>query len=147
MSKLRALSSSYLLCAFCLSLTSNLAAQTFRYKVLSNGQTAGSEVDTYAPDGHIDSAFEFNDRGRGPKIAAHYVLAADGSPSLVDITGNDYLKAPVGEHFAVESGMGHWKSTSEDGKAPVPGFYASNNGPALETAFLVNALLQAKALP
>jgi len=127
--------------------TDALALQTLRYSVVSNGQTAGSEVDTYGPGGRIDSTFEFNDRGRGPKIEAHYTLAADGSPLRADITGNDYLKAPVDEHFAVEAGIGHWKSTSENGHAPAPGFYVSNNGPAAESAFLVSALLKAKEAP
>jgi hypothetical protein len=121
--------------------------QTLRYTIVSNAKTAGSEVDTYGPNGRIDSTFEFNDRGRGPKIEAHYVVAADGSPLRTDITGNDYLKAPVDEHFAVEAGIGHWKSTSENGQAPAPGFYVSNYGLAAETALLVNALLKAKDTP
>jgi hypothetical protein len=127
--------------------TDAVALQTLRYSVVSNGKTAGSEVDTYGPGGHIDSTFEFNDRGRGPKIEAHYTIAADGSPLRADITGNDYLKAPVDEHFAVEGGVGHWKSTSENGHAPAPGFYVSNNGPAAESALLVSALLKAKDAP
>ncbi len=121
--------------------------QTLRYTILSNGRTAGTEVDIYGPGGRIDSTFEFNDRGRGPKIEAHYTLAADGSPVRVDITGNDYLKAPVDEHFAAENGVGHWKSTSEDGHALVPGFYVSINAPAAESAMLVGALLKAKHAP
>ena len=123
------------------------APQTLRYTILSNGRTAGSEVDTYSPDGRIDSTFEFNDRGRGPKVAAHYMVAADGLPSRLDITGNDYWKAPVDEHFAVADGSAHWKSTSEDGRAPAPGFYLSNNGPAFELALLVSASLKAKGAP
>ncbi|MGP0095402.1 MAG: amidohydrolase family protein [Terriglobales bacterium] len=121
-----------------------IASQTLRYTILSNGKTAGSEVDTYSSDGHIDSTFEFNDRGRGPKIEAHYIVAVDGSPLRTDVTGNDYLKAPVDEHFTIEAGVGHWKSTSENGQAPAPGFYVSNNGPAAESALLVGALLKAK---
>jgi hypothetical protein len=127
--------------------TDAAALQTFRYTIQSNGKTAGSEVDTYGADGHIDSTFEFNDRGRGPKIVAHYFIGADGSPTRTDITGNDYLKAPVDEHFAVEAGMSHWKSTSENGQAPAPGFYVSNNGPAAESAILVSALLKANGAP
>ena len=122
-------------------------AQTLRYTILSNARMAGSEVDTYGPDGSIDSTFEFNDRGRGPKIAAHYVVRADGLPSGTDITGNDYLKAPVDEHFFIENGVAHWKSTSENGQASAPGFYISNNGPPAEMAFLVAALLKAKGAP
>jgi imidazolonepropionase-like amidohydrolase len=123
------------------------AQQTLRYSIISNSRTAGSEVDAFGADGHIDSAFEFNDRGRGPKIEAHYIVAADGTPVRTDITGNDYLKAPVDEHFSVEAGSGHWKSTSENGQAPGPGFYISNNGPASETAMLVAALVKAKGTP
>jgi hypothetical protein len=127
--------------------TDAAALQTFRYTIQSNGKTAGSEGDTYGADGRIDSTFEFNDRGRGPKIVAHYFIGADGSPTRTDITGNDYLKAPVDEHFAVETGMSHWKSTSENGQAPAPGFYVSNNGPAAESAILVSALLKANGAP
>ena len=134
-----------LLLTIALFCTANAFAwQTLRYSIVSNGRTAGSEVDTYGPDGHIESTYEFNDRGRGPKIEAHYIVGADGSPLRADITGNDYLKAPVDEHFSVESGIGRWKSTSEDGQAPAPGFYVSNNGPASEAALLVTALLKAK---
>lgn len=121
--------------------------ETLRYVILSAGHSAGSEVDAFGPGGQIDSAFEFNDRGRGPKIAAHYVLGSDGSPSRVDITGNDYLKAPVDEHFAMENGRAHWKSTSEDASANAGGFYVSNNGPAVEAAILAEALVKAKGAP
>ena len=121
--------------------------QTLRYTILGNGQVAGSEVDTYRPDGNVDCTFEFNDRGRGPKIAAHYVVRADGLPSGTDITGNDYLKAPVDEHFFIENSVAHWKSTAENGQASALGFYISNNGPAAEIAFLVTALLKAKGAP
>jgi imidazolonepropionase-like amidohydrolase len=121
------------------------AWQTLRYTIVSNGKTTGGEVDSYGADGHIDSTFEFTDRGRGPKIAAHYIVAADGSPIRTDITGNDYLKAPVDEHFSIEGGVGRWKSTSENGQGAAPGFYISNNGPAAETALLVSALVKANA--
>jgi imidazolonepropionase-like amidohydrolase len=118
-------------------------AQTLRYTILFNNKTAGSEVDSYGAGGQINSTFEFNDRGRGPKTAAHYVLGADGLPQRTDVTGNDYLKAPVDEHFAVENGAAHWKSTSETGQTRSPGFYISSNGPAAELTFLASALMKA----
>src|SRR6266481_9513366 len=124
-----------------------LAQETLRYSIVSNGKTQGSEVDVFGSDGRIDSTFEFNDRGRGPKISAHYMIGANGTPSHTDVTGNDYLKAPVDEHFAVENENAHWKSTSEDGKVKADGFYISNNGPAAESALLVAALLKAKNGP
>ena len=148
MLELRRIAPSIVFLAVSLFFTANaLALQTLRYSIVSNSRNAGTEVDNYTGNGHIDSTFEFNDRGRGPKIEAHYVIAADGSPARTDVTGNDYLKAPVDEHFSVEAGVGRWKSISESGKGPTPGFYISNNGPASELALLASALLKAKGGP
>src|SRR5260370_40215137 len=122
-------------------------SQTLRYTVVSNGKLAGSEVDTYLPGGRVESAFEFNDRGRGPKVLDVYKLDSNGMPSKVDETGNDYLKAPVDEHFEVKDGIAHWKSTTEDGQGPAGNFYVSNNGAAAELAFLRTALEKAHSAP
>ena len=37
--------------------------------------------------------------GRGPAIITRIVLDPAGMPTEIDATGNDYLKAPVNEHF------------------------------------------------
>jgi hypothetical protein len=121
--------------------------QALRYTISSNGSVAGSEVDTYLPDGRVECKFEFNDRGRGPKISANYTLDANGLPQRVDETGNDYLKAPVDEHFEIKDGIAHWKSTAENGQAPAGGFYVSNNGAAAETGFLVAAIEKTHGAP
>ena len=118
-------------------------AERFAYTILMNHAVAGTEVDTYGDSGVIDSTFEFTDRGRGPKIAAHYLLAPTGVPVATDLTGNDYLKAPVDEHFKVVAERGQWRSTSEQGEGVASSFYVSNNGPVVETAVLVAALLKA----
>ena len=118
-----------------------------RYTIASNGKVAGSEVDTYFPDGRVESTFEFNDRGRGPKVSAKYWLDSGGLPLRVDETGNDYLKAPVDEHFEVNNGIASWKSTTEKGQAHAGAFYVSNNGSAAEQAFLVAALKKANGAP
>jgi imidazolonepropionase-like amidohydrolase len=148
MFRLRILMASVLFLTLSLLCTADAGAQqTLRYSIVSNGRSAGSEVDTFAAKGQIDSTFEFNDRGRGPKIEAHYIVDSNGSPLRTDITGVDYLKAPVDEHFSLEGGIGRWKSTSENGQAAAPGFYVSNNGPAGELALMVSALLKAKGAP
>ncbi len=143
----RVLSALSVLLLFTSANPQNATHFTLRYTILSNAKVAGNEVDTYSADGSIDSAFEFNDRGRGPKVSAHYLLGNDGLPQRTDITGNDYLKAPVDEHFSIDNGVAHWKSTSENGRTSSPGFYVSNNGSAAESAFLVNALLKANGAP
>jgi imidazolonepropionase-like amidohydrolase len=119
-------------------------SQTLRYTISSNGVVAGNEVDSFTPDGRVESTFEFNDRGRGPKVKAVYLLDASGMPIKIDETGNDYLKAPVEEHFEIKDGVARWKSTSEHGEAPAGSFYISNNGSTAETAFLVAALQKAR---
>ena len=132
-----------LLLLICLGPAPRAAAvgpETMRYSISSNGTVAGHEVDTYQPAGRIESTFEFNDRGRGPKISSIYLLDSNGFPLRVDETGNDYLKAPVDEHFAVKDGIAQWKSTAENGRAPAGAFYISNNGSAAELAFLAAAL-------
>src|SRR5277367_5349813 len=109
------------------------APETLRYIMLFHGDRHGSEVDTYSPDGHIDCLFEYNDRGRGPKIEGHYTLGADGLVLRYDVTGYNYLKAAVDEHFYVNDGIAHWKSTVENGHAiAAAGFYVSNDSPATE---------------
>ncbi len=122
------------------------AQTTLRYTFISKGKPSGSEVDTFTGN-TIESHFEFNDRGRGPKIVARYTINPAGLPIATDITGNDYLKAPVDEHFSTANGASHWKSTSEDGQSTAIGFYLSNNGPAIESALLVAALVKANKAP
>ena len=121
----------------------NADARVLRYTILSAGQKAGSEVDTFSPGGKITSAFEFNDRGRGPKIEAKYVIGPDGVPQSTDIAGVDYLKAPVDEHFSTENSQARWKSTSEEGSATAGGFYLAINSSAMEIALLAQKLAKA----
>src|SRR5277367_7113514 len=78
--------------------------EILRYSVMSNSVKSGAEVDTFRAGGGIDSEFEFNDRGRGPKVEAHWIVDQNGMPVRVDVAGVDYLKAPVDEHFSVENG-------------------------------------------
>jgi hypothetical protein len=120
-------------------------AQTLRYTILMNDAKSGAEVDTFGADGKVDSTYEYNDRGRGPKAEAHWVLDAKGLPVRVDVTGVDYLKAPIDEHFAVEHGQAEWKSTSEHGHAAAGGFYAGVNTPTVESALLIRLLAKAGA--
>ena len=118
---------------------------TTRYTVTLAGNTAGFETSTRKPDGSLELYFEFNDRGRGPKVTEQVVLDSNGIPIRVENTGNDYLKAPVEEHFSLKDGTASWKNRSEDGQKPVSGraFYLSIAGVPEEVAVLARALLAA----
>ena len=129
-----------LLPATALPSAASRAPQTLRYTILASGRVAGSEIDTYHADGRIECSFEFNDRGRGPKLTARYRLNGSGVPLRTDITGFDYLKVAVDEHFEVAGGKATWHSPLEHGQAGAGGFYVGNSAPAAELAFLAAAL-------
>ena len=75
------------------------------------------------------SEFEYNDRGRGPKIRAHYEFGADGLPSRIDVSGVNYLKAPVDEHLASRSRPGDCGAAAPStARRRARGFYVSNDG-------------------
>ena len=75
------------------------ASQT-RYAVLIMEKPAGMQTSTLAADGLRSLSYEFNDRGRGPKLTARVRLDAAGVPTSMEIDGVDYLKAPVAERFS-----------------------------------------------
>jgi imidazolonepropionase-like amidohydrolase len=106
---------------------------------------AGSQTLSVGADGEIRFEFEFNDRGRGPKLSTRIVLDAAGLPRLLETTGNDYLKRAVEERFSIEGGRAAWKNPSESGGKPVSGkaFYVSMNSAPGEAALLAQALLSA----
>src|SRR5215475_11265960 len=89
---------------------------SFRYTFLTMGNKAGFETSTRNADGSWQIHFEFNDRGRGPSIDEKIVAGKDGVPTLIEIKGNDYYKAPVEEHFSLRSGKATWKNRSEQGE-------------------------------
>lgn len=120
------------------------ASQT-RYAVLIMEKPAGLETSTLAADGTRSLSYEFNDRGRGPKLTARVRLDAAGVPALMEIDGVDYLKAPVTERFSAANGVARWKNASEAGeqKIAAPGFYISTQGLPEELGWLASALLKA----
>jgi imidazolonepropionase-like amidohydrolase len=112
--------------------------------VLMSGHLAGTEAVWRTDDGKVHVFFEFNDRGRGPKTWTEITPGRDDLAAALQITGVDYLKAPVDERFAVVSGKASWNNRAEHGSKDVSkAFYVSMNGPTEESAMLARALLAA----
>lgn len=137
---------------FCFAFLGLVQAQeTARYTVLMMGKPAGVQTTVVKPDGLREFAFEYNDRGRGPKLASRFKLDADGLPISVETTGNDYMKGPVTETLKVVDGVARWQSAAESGEKKLAGraFYVSIYGPPEELALLAQALLKSpdKRLP
>ena len=61
------------------SALAQVAGET-RYAVLMMEKPAGMQTSTVGADGSRNLSYEFNDRGRGPKLTAHVRLDAAGVP-------------------------------------------------------------------
>ena len=97
-------------------LPAEVPATADRYSVLMMGNRAGQQAVWTAPDGQVHMFFQFNDRGRGPQTTSVLKLDAKGIPVAETVSGIDYLKSPVNENYALESGSAHWKSSVEQGE-------------------------------
>jgi imidazolonepropionase-like amidohydrolase len=119
------------------------SASPVRYSIILAGNKAGFETSTRNADGSLNFYYEFNDRGRGPKITEHIVLDQNGAPIEVNTSGNDYDKANVEEHFSLKDGTASWKNRAEQGNKSVSGrmFYSSISGAPEEAAVFVRAAL------
>jgi cytosine/adenosine deaminase-related metal-dependent hydrolase len=122
-------------------------AGEMRYTLILSGNNAGFETITQNPDGSLKVHYEFNDRGRGPKIDQVIEVSKSGLPVRTQSTGVDYMKAPVTESFSLKGGNATWKNRAENGQKTVKGdaFYSSVSGTPEEGMLLTRALLKAPA--
>lgn len=115
--------------------------------VLTNKVPSGQDAIWTSTDGSIHEFFQFNDRGRGPKIYATYHVDKDGLIVSEESKGVDYMKSAVEEHFALVDGNASWKNQAEDEHQPDASgkFYVDINGGPESSAILARALLAAQA--
>jgi imidazolonepropionase-like amidohydrolase len=125
--------------------TADDAKTEIRYTVVFGGNKAGFETSSRNPDGSLHFYYEFNDRGRGPNVTENMTLDANGIPTKIENTGNDYMKSPVDERFLLKDANASWKNRAEEGSKSVTGkaFYVSLSGAPEEGAVLAKALLAA----
>ncbi len=105
-------------------------AKQTRYAVLMLEKPAGVQTSTVAADGSRNLSYEFNDRGRGPKLTMRVRLDAASVPTSIEMDGVDYLKAPVSERFTFANGTARWKNGAEAGEQKLGGqaFYLTTQG-------------------
>ncbi len=113
---------------------------------LTDKTPAGQDAVWKTPDGAIHELFQFNDRGRGPKIYTTYHVDAAGLVVAEESKGVDYMKNDVTERFSVQAGEAAWKNQSEDQKQANADdkFYIDINGGPEAGAILARALLNSK---
>src|SRR5437867_3468344 len=114
-------------------------------KIFIQGNQAGTQIVEGQADGMMHAEYSYNDRGRGDHIIANWKLDGAGVPVKYEGSGNDYMKAPVEEHFEIKNGRASWKNRSEQGEQAVTGegFYLPINAPPEFFAVLARALLKA----
>ena len=81
-----------------------LSAKQRTDKILIQGNPAGTQTIEIQPDGTVRAEYSYNDRGRGDHITATWKLDSAGVPIEYDGRGNDYMKAPIEEHFEIKNG-------------------------------------------
>jgi imidazolonepropionase-like amidohydrolase len=122
-----------------------LSAKQRTDKIIIQGNAAGTQTVEAQPDGTVRAEYSYNDRGRGDHITGTWKLDSAGVPIVYDGHGNDYIKAPVEEHFEIKDGRASWKNRSEQGDQAISGeaFYLPMNSPPEIFAVLARALLKA----
>ena len=114
-------------------------------QIFIQGNPAGTQTVQTESSGAARAEYSYNDRGRGDHITATWKVNAAGVPIEYEGRGNDYMKAPVEEHFAVKDGKAQWKNRSEQGEQAFTGeaFYLPINAPPEFMGVLARALLKA----
>lgn len=118
---------------------------TQHYDWVTQGERTGRLEVTQHPDGERSAFFEFNDRGRGPKLNERFRVNASGLIEHFRIEGKPYMGAPVDERFEYSEGSARWESALEAGAADAPlrAFYLPSEATPELTAALARALRNA----
>jgi hypothetical protein len=115
------------------------------YDWVTAGNVSGSLQVKVNADGSREAEFEFNDRGRGPKLREHSQVDENGLLVELQMTGHTYMGAPVNERFNADGNTVTWSSTLESGQAEAGAYYWPSDGTPEQTALLARALLQTES--
>lgn len=111
----------------------SFAADTTRFVVLMSGKHAGMHTRWSDAPHHYGYQFEYNDRGRGPRLSVSVKTDNDGIVIERTAAGHDYFKAPIRETFTLQNGTAKWVNHMENDQRPVSGkvlYSAINSVPA-----------------
>jgi len=115
---------------------------------LADGTPSGQDAVWVSHDGTIHEFFQFNDRGRGPKVYTVYRLNSRGLIVFEESNGVDYMKSPVKERFSLVAGEAVWKNHAENEKQSNASgkFFVDLNGGPESRAILARALLSSESV-
>jgi hypothetical protein len=115
------------------------------FAVILGGARAGTMTVQATRASAYRVTFEYNDRGRGPRLDSTIRLGPDSTPVRIETDGNDYLKGPVAERFERTATRAKWSSSGGAGSRAVSGraFYLPFDGTPFDTGLLARALQRA----
>jgi hypothetical protein len=119
-------------------------ADTTRYEVLTSGKITGKVMRWSNEAGHVAYHYEYNDRGRGPRIVVNLRTGEDGTVIERIAKGYDYYKAPVEETYVYANGVAQWKNSIENDKktSEAKVLYSPLHGVPAEIELTLRALLK-----
>ncbi|MBL7851883.1 MAG: amidohydrolase family protein [Cyclobacteriaceae bacterium] len=125
--------------------TAAFATDTTRFVIISAGKIAGKQITWSDGQGKIHYRYEYNDRGRGPKLQVDLQLE-NGQVVSRRITGVDYYKGPVDEVYELKDGVAKWKNKVENEQRNVTGpvIYSPLEGVPGEIEWTLKQLLRQK---
>ncbi|WDD99339.1 amidohydrolase family protein [Thalassomonas actiniarum] len=118
------------------------AQQVIKYDWLTSGEKSGFMEVTHLDDKHSVTTFEFNDRGRGPKLRDEIWLNDQGIISKQIVTGHAYMGAKTDEKFTLKGNVARWQNTLEADSKTIKdkAFYSAADGTLYFYELLVKAI-------
>ncbi len=93
---------------------------TTRYTILTTEKISGRQLIWSDGAGKVSYLYEYNDRGRGPKLRVDLTIE-NGEVMTRKATGVDYYKGNVLETFEIANGVAKWKNNIEEGQKNISG--------------------------
>jgi hypothetical protein len=122
------------------------AADTTRYAVVSSGKHTGIHKKWSDGHGHVAYFYEFNDRGRGPRVLVNVRTNDEGLVVSRMASGHDYFKAAINEEFTLTGPDASWRNHIENDHKTITGkaLYAPLNSVPAEIELAIKALHKTK---
>jgi hypothetical protein len=109
-----------LIAPVCVSADNGLAPAVTGYTIRIFGRTAGVQTTSVAADGRVSVEFSYRENGRGPDLHEELMLAADGTPLSLRVSGKSEMGAPIDESFRRTDAGAKWKSLADEGMTESP---------------------------
>ena len=109
-----------ILVTFSIAFNAFAAVDTTRFTILTTEKISGKQLIWSDGPGKMSYLYQYNDRGRGPKIRVDLTIE-NGEVMTRKATGVDYYKGNILETFEIVNGVAKWKNKIEEGQKNVSG--------------------------